>query len=96
MHHSHTYTLHMQQDGLERELEFLQLFQQAQTQKVTPFKKYRSFWQCYLSEEGAWTRNVSIPHSKWNMNKPVCMQEMRTHLHDAKLANNECFSTETP
>lgn len=52
MHHSHTYTLHMQQGGLERELEFLQLFQQAQTQKVTPFKKYRSFWQCCLSEEG--------------------------------------------
>lgn len=50
MHHSQTNTLHMQQGGLETELEFLKLFQQAQTQKVPPFKK--SLWQHCLSEEG--------------------------------------------
>lgn len=43
-----------------------------------------------------WSRIPTIPHSKWNMNKPVGMQEVRTHLDDAKLANDECFSTQTP
>lgn len=54
MHYFHMNTLHMQQGGLERELDFLQLFLQAQIQKVPPFKKYRSFWfwQYCLSEEG--------------------------------------------
>lgn len=43
MHHSRTDTLHVQQVGLETELEFLHQFLKAQTQKMLPFKKYRPF-----------------------------------------------------